>query len=80
MWTKSWQDKRPGWTRRIRWSVQRDKSIHLRIDERDEQGENRQRHDRLNLTQAQAKVLWDKYTNGEVDGRFIYFAYREDDL
>lgn len=67
MWTKRWQNKRPGWTRRITWYPvphTDGERIHLRFDERMANNEGRERWDII-VSKARAEELAAEYESDE---------------
>jgi hypothetical protein len=79
MWTKSWQNARPGWTRRVRWSNRTDGRVTLEFTERNADNTDRKRH-RVVVGPNVASLLWHQYQTSEsLTGRDIYFEILEAD-
>ena len=82
MWTKSWQNKRPGWTRRVRWFPQKNGNIRLEFVEREaDQPDGRRSKHSVTVNPEMAEKIWALYCHDHLDhmtGRDIFFAVKEE--
>lgn len=77
MWTKAWQNKRPGWTRRVRWYPMQNGMVRLEFMERNSDDTERQRHS-ITVSLEEATVLYDRYARDDtVTGRDVFFSVME---
>jgi len=81
MWHKSWQNKRPGWTRRVRWSYvphTDEQVVHLRFDERLPNNDARERWD-ITVPVIQAELIWQEYMSEDSrDAKDIFLDVMEE--
>lgn len=84
-WHKAWQNKRPGWTRRVRWYELYNAAfdyVRLEFCERMPDNTGRETYS-VTVTGTQARELWEEYVNDEtVTGQDIFLrvmAQQEED-
>jgi hypothetical protein len=76
MWTKAWQDERPGWTRRVRWYPQQDGTVRLLFEERNADNTDRKKY-RVIVSSERAESLFELYsTHPDSKGLEIYVDER----
>jgi hypothetical protein len=81
MWTKAWQNKRPGWTRRVRFFPKGDGMARLEFVEREfndfgDPPETRHKHSVI-VDLVTAEKLYREYSEDEtLSGRDVFFRIR----
>ena len=77
MWTKAWQNARPGWTRRVRFFSKGEGMARLEFTERNADNTERQKHS-ITVDLVTAEEWYRKYAADEnLTGRDIFFAVKE---
>jgi len=79
MWTKAWQNARPGWTRRVRFfpSGKGDGMARLEFTERNADNTDRVKHS-VFVDLITAEQLYRRYSEDEtLTGRDVFFEVKE---